>query len=65
VGWDKVHAAGANAALQVTALPRSAHPGFEDHTLRYLQHTSLAAIQWINITRRQLTFKTIHRKASL
>ncbi|MBW3597688.1 MAG: GxxExxY protein [Planctomycetes bacterium] len=65
IGFQEVLSTGANAAVQITALPSSGRLGFEDHTRRFLRHTSLTAVQWINITRTEVTFKTIHRKEAL
>ncbi|MBW3598214.1 MAG: hypothetical protein KY475_13205 [Planctomycetes bacterium] len=65
IGFQEVLSAGANAAVRITALSSSGRHGFEDHTRRFLRHTSLSAVQWINTTRTELTFKTIHRNEVL
>jgi hypothetical protein len=48
------------AAFKVTA--SSAAPSmFEIHARRLLEHTRLEAIQWINITLNEVSFRTIRR----
>lgn len=34
---------------------------YESHLRRFLAHTSLECIQWINVGRKVVTFKTIKR----
>lgn len=45
-------------AFKLTAFPDRLE-AFELHAHRLLQHTSLKAIHWVNITHKQLTFKSI------
>lgn len=46
-------------AFKVTALNSPAP--FEVHAKRLLEHTNLQAIQWINLTRKEMTFRTIRK----
>lgn len=53
---------GAGTALKLTSFNdlRSSGPRFATHATRLLQHTRLEAIQWVNMTPRQITFTTIN-----
>ena len=35
---------------------------FEDHAQRFLQHTRLESIHWINVTRGYVTFRTLNKE---
>jgi GxxExxY protein len=59
IGVQKVRLADPSTALKVTTLDADSLPDFERHTRRFLAHTSLRAIQWINITRPIVQFKTL------
>jgi hypothetical protein len=59
LGMQKVRLADPLTALKVTALNSDFLPDFECHARRFLAHTSLRAIQWINITRPVVQFKTL------
>jgi hypothetical protein len=60
LGSQKFRLVASNVTFKVTAL--SNDPGqFENHARRLLEHTSLEAIQWINITRNVLSFQTIRK----
>jgi hypothetical protein len=48
-----------DVALKITAL--SFPEPFEIHARRLIEHTNLKVIQWINITRKELSFRTICR----
>lgn len=61
-GMLPVKFAAPNVALKVTVLSRDGCTTFEDHTRRLLAHTSLRAIQWINIYRSFVQFKTIRKE---
>jgi hypothetical protein len=60
LGVQEVRLADPSTALKVTALDADTLPDFECHARRFLAYTSLRAIQWINITRRVVQFKTLH-----
>jgi GxxExxY protein len=49
-----------NVAFKVTALNDDPHL-YENHARRLLEHTSLEAIQWINVTLDQVSFRTIRK----
>ena len=51
----------AGAAIKVTALSEDLE-SFELHARRFLSHTTLAAVHWVNITRDLVTFKTLNRE---
>ena len=59
LGVQRVRLADRATVLKVTALDADGLPEFECHARRFLAHTSLRAIQWINITRPVVTFKTL------
>ena len=59
LGTQKVRLADPSTALKVTALDADFLPDFECHARRFLAHTSLRGIQWINITRAAVLFKTL------
>jgi len=62
LGHQKVRLAMPNWAFKVTTIGQADHPRFEDQARRFLQHTRLHGIQWINITRQKVTFTTIRRE---
>jgi GxxExxY protein len=61
LGAQQVRLVEPNAAFKVTALEGDARATFEDHARRFLAHSSLDAIHWINITIRHVRFATIRR----
>jgi GxxExxY protein len=48
-----------DVALRLSAVAPDRQPDFEAHLRRFLSHTPLRAIQWINLTRPLVQFKTI------
>lgn len=60
LGLQKVRLADPSRALKITTLDGDSLPEFERHARRFLANTSLGAIQWINITRPVVQFKTLH-----
>jgi len=62
VGQQNTHLLNADTALCLTALKR-ARAAHEDHLLRFLSHTSLRAIQWINFCRHEITMKTLRNRS--
>ena len=60
LGLQKFHVAAPNAIFKITALNSDLDP-FEIHTRRLLDHTNLKTIQWINIARNEVSFKTIRK----
>lgn len=59
LGMQKFRLTAPNVALKVTALNRP--DLFETHAQRLLEHTTLEALQWINITQKQVCFRTIRK----
>jgi hypothetical protein len=59
LGGQKFRLAAPNVALKITALGQP--EPFEIHARRLLDHTSLQAIQWINITPQLVTFRTMRK----
>ena len=62
IGRQKVRLAGPAAAFKITAMTPDGISRFEDHVRRFLDHTRLQAIHWINVTRELVTFRTIRRE---
>lgn len=59
LGQQKFRLAAPDAAIKVTAM---SHPeNFEIHARRLLHHTTLKAVQWINVTRKEVMFRTIRK----
>jgi GxxExxY protein len=61
IGGQEVRLLVPAVSVQCTAFSPGYLEQFELHLIRFLQHTSLLAIQWINLTRSQVQFKTIRR----
>lgn len=59
VGKQKVRLANSASAIKVTSLDGDGFERFEDHARRFLTHTSLQAMQWINIRGDLVTFTTL------
>lgn len=59
LGLQKFRLVAPKVALKITAFD-SLSP-FEVHAKRLLEHTALDAIQWVNITRKKVTFRTIRK----
>ena len=62
VGRQRVRLSGPGTAFRITALGDDGMPRFEDHARRFLQHTQLTAIHWINLARDHVTFRTLERE---
>lgn len=60
IGRKKGHYAAKDTLFKFTALSDSLE-SFESHTQRFLAQTNLQHLYWINITLRQVTFKTLSR----
>jgi GxxExxY protein len=59
LGRQKVPLAAPNWAFKVTTIDNAQLSRFEDHARRFLQHTKLDGLQWINITRSLVSFRTV------
>lgn len=56
-----VRLAASGIALEVTTLHPQNLSDYLAHLRRFLSHTSLAAIQWINVHRQQVSFQTVKK----
>lgn len=61
VGKQRLACTSDCAGVKLTALKTKDLEGFEDHYRRLLGHTDLLALQWININRSVVTFRTLRR----
>jgi len=61
LGSQKMRLAAPGVAFKITGLEESLKD-FEAHALRLLQHTSLKAVLWANISRRTLALRVIRQK---
>lgn len=61
VGNQKLRLAVPGWSFRITALDSTGHSRFEEHVRRFLNHTHLHGIQWINVTRKQVVFRTISK----
>jgi GxxExxY protein len=62
LGRQKVRMANPGWCFKVTAIDTVDLSRFEDHAHRFLGHTKLAGLHWINITRDQVAFTSISRQ---
>jgi len=60
IGHQKVRLAGNDTAFKFTALTDS-QEDFESHIWRFLMHTDLKRIMWINVTLHMVTMKTFKK----
>ncbi len=60
IGEQKVRLCGPRVAFKITTLQDELQT-FEAHAWRFLQHTELDAIQWINVSRERLMLRTLLR----
>jgi GxxExxY protein len=60
LGTQKVHLLNPNVAFSITASNHGSK-SIREHQRRFLSHTTLKAIQWINLTHEAVTFTTIRR----
>jgi len=58
IGHQKIRFVGENATFKFTAFS-GALENFESHTMRFMEHTSLKHLLWINVTLRTVTMKTL------
>jgi hypothetical protein len=59
-GNQLLHLAAPGVAFKLSALG-GGRQRYESHLRRFLAHTSLDCIQWINVGRKVVTFKTLKR----
>jgi hypothetical protein len=62
LGTQRMRLVAPDLATRVTALAPNLLSDFEVHLSRFLDHTSLRAVQWINLGREVVQFKTVSRK---
>jgi len=62
IGIQQIRLAAPQVALKISAIPAERHLDFEAHLRRFLEHSSLRAVQWINVTRPLVQFRTIERR---
>ena len=58
VGSQQVHLLTQDTAFAFTAIT-ARHAEMEDHQTRFLKHTRLQCIQWVNFNRNLIEFKTL------
>ena len=61
VGIHRGYACGEDSLIEVTTLPRRALSKHKTQLQRLVNHLSVAAIQWLNISLRRLQFETVRR----
>lgn len=60
LGSQAFRQAAPNVAFKITTF-NAVVDHFETHVRRLMEHTTLAAIQWINIAQQEVLFRTIHK----
>lgn len=61
LGLQPVRVIEPHIALRITALPAKSLPVFEEHLYHFLEHTSLRAVQWINVVPGTVRFTTVQK----
>ena len=61
LGRQKVRLAAPGCVFKVTAISEAEVPHFEDHAGRFLHHTELRSIHWVNVTRKIVRFQTFKK----
>jgi hypothetical protein len=59
IGMQEVPQIVPDVAIRVTAVPQENVPSFEHHLRQFLRHTTLRVLQWVNLTRQVVQFKTL------
>ncbi|HVC92664.1 MAG TPA: GxxExxY protein [Pirellulales bacterium] len=62
IGAQPMRCAALGVAFRLTTAPRSALPHFDEFLRRFVRHTTLECMLWINITRGLVTFRTFTSK---
>ena len=65
IGSQDVLLASHETAVRLTAVPEDRLSAFERHLSRFFRHTPLTSLQWINMTRETVRFRTIDRSLAL
>ena len=63
-GRQKVRLVSPETAFKITAFGEDGRARFEDHAWRFLEHTRLRAIHWINLTREHVIFRTLEKSGT-
>ncbi|NIA31191.1 MAG: GxxExxY protein [Actinobacteria bacterium] len=58
IGAQKVHLLSSDVAFKITSITKN-EQYYEKHLYRFIQYTSLKAIEWINMNHDKILFKTI------
>ena len=58
LGKQKAHLIFPDIAFKITSLTKESRP-YENHLHRFIKHSPLRAIQWINFDHNKVVFKTI------
>jgi GxxExxY protein len=61
-GTQEVRLASPDVALKIASIDESGRDRFAEHAQRFIQHTRLAAMLWINVSLHEVTFRTIRRQ---
>jgi GxxExxY protein len=61
-GKQKVACTADHSGIKLTALKTNELDAFEEHYWRFLGHTDLLALHWINVNRSVVTFRTLPRE---
>jgi GxxExxY protein len=64
IGKQRVLCAAARVGFQFTAHKRNDEGAFEEQLRRFVRHTALDAMHWINITRQTVLFRTVRTDAT-
>ena len=62
VGKQKVHLASPDAVFKITSVDEHGRARFVEHARRFIEHTRLHCLLWINITLHEIVFQTICRQ---
>ena len=61
-GEEKMKLVNPTTAFWITGLKDDDRPAFETHLRRFLRHSSLAHIQWVNVTLSTVSFRTLSER---
>ena len=59
LGVQAVQQIAHDTAIRLTAVSQESLLAFEHHLRQFFRHTSLRVLQWVNLTRQAVQFKTI------
>ncbi len=61
-GTQKVHLALSDTPFKITSSDEQGRHRFAEHARRFLQHTRLSRLLWINVTLHEILFRTIYKQ---